>query len=194
MLFLCLTSTNGYSERTDAGELDKLLAGIAAQSTAALAELYEKTSACVYSFALSILKNTHDAEDVLQDCFLNVYAAAADYQTAGKPLAWMMTITKNLCLKKLREQKKTDGNASENLETAFSADSAVTSEDKMVLLACMQCLSDEERQIVVLHAVSGFRHREIAQLLSLHLSTVLSKYNRALKKLKNHMMKGAQDE
>ena len=45
-------------------------------------------------------------------------------------------------------------------------------------------LNQQERQIVVLHAVSGFRHREIAQLLQLPLPTVLSKYHRALKKLK----------
>lgn len=194
MLFLCMTSTNVYSIKTDASELDRLLAEIAAQNTAALAQLYEETRASVYSFALSILKNTHDAEDVLQDCFIQIYAAAADYKTAGKPLAWILTITKNLCLKKLREQKKTDSDAAETLQTDFADATAVTPEDKLMLQACMQCLSDEERQIVVLHAVSGFRHREIAQLLSLHLSTVLSKYNRALKKLKHHLTKGAQDE
>ena len=194
MLFLCMTSTNVYSTKIGASELDRLLAEIAAQNTAALAQLYEETRASVYSFALSILKNTHDAEDVLQDCFVQIYAAAADYKTAGKPLAWILTITRNLCLKKLREQKKTDSDAAKTLQTDFADATGVTPEDKLMLQACMQCLSDEERQIVVLHAVSGFRHREIAQLLSLHLSTVLSKYNRALNKLKHHLTKGAQDE
>ena len=52
---------------------------------------------------------------------------------------------------------------------------------------CMDRLSDEERQIVVLHAVAGFRHREIGALLELPLSTVLSKYHRAIKKLKEHL-------
>ena len=45
-------------------------------------------------------------------------------------------------------------------------------------------LSDEERHIVVLHAVCGLKHREIAQFLGLALPTVLSKYHRSLKKLK----------
>lgn len=55
---------------------------------------------------------------------------------------------------------------------------------------CMTRLTDEERQIVVLHAVAGFKHREIAQIMDLLLPTVLSKYNRALKKLKEELMKG----
>ena len=51
----------------------------------------------------------------------------------------------------------------------------------------MNHLSDEERQIVVLHAVAGFKHREIADLTGLSLTGVLSKYSRALKKLKQYM-------
>lgn len=48
----------------------------------------------------------------------------------------------------------------------------------------MRELADEERQILMLHAVTGMKHREIAELLQLSLSTVLSKYHRALKKLR----------
>ena len=57
-------------------------------------------------------------------------------------------------------------------------------------------LSDTERQIVVLHAVSGFKHREIAAMLNLPLPTVLSKYNRAIKKLRSQLEKedGSHDE
>ena len=50
-------------------------------------------------------------------------------------------------------------------------------------------LSDTERQIVVLHAVSGFKHREIAACLELPLATVLSKYHRAIKKMKTNLEK-----
>jgi RNA polymerase sigma-70 factor (ECF subfamily) len=60
----------------------------------------------------------------------------------------------------------------------------MTADDKVVLQQCMEVLSDTERQIVVLHAVSGFKHREIAAYLELPLATVLSKYHRAIKKMK----------
>ena len=56
-----------------------------------------------------------------------------------------------------------------------------------MLEAALKALGDEERQVVLLHAVSGLKHREIAQDLGLPLSTVLSRYNRALKKLKRHL-------
>ena len=48
-------------------------------------------------------------------------------------------------------------------------------------------LGEEERRIILLHAVTGLKHREIAALLELPLSTVLSKYNRALKKMRAYL-------
>lgn len=52
----------------------------------------------VYGFALSILKNAHDAEDVLQDVYLQVWHGASGYRSHGKAMGWMMTITRNLTL------------------------------------------------------------------------------------------------
>ena len=158
------------------------IAAIAAGDREALAALYRETSKDVYGFALSILKNTHDAEDVLHDCFIAVFRAAEDYRPQGKPLAWILTITRNLCMQRLRER----GRAAElpqQEQAFFDADP----EDRAVLEACLQHLKEEERQILMLHAVSGFRHREIAALLDLPLATVLSKYHRAKKKLKSQL-------
>lgn len=56
-------------------------------------------------------------------------------------------------------------------------------EERIVLEAAFRILNVEERQIVVLHAVSGLKHKEISQIMRRPLSTVLSKYNRAIKKL-----------
>lgn len=56
--------------------------------------------------------------------------------------------------------------------------------DRLVLEAALKTLNEEERRVVLLHAISGLKHREIAQDLGLPLSTVLSRYHRALKKLK----------
>ena len=62
--------------------------------------------------------------------------------------------------------------------------SPVTAEDRMMLEALLSVLEDQEREIVTLHALTGLKHREIAALLGLPLPTVLSKYSRALKKLR----------
>ena len=61
----------------------------------AFQEIYQHTSSAVYGFALSILKNRHDAEDVMHDTFLKAYSGAITYKPMGKPLAWILTITRN---------------------------------------------------------------------------------------------------
>ena len=133
------------------------------------------------------MKNTQDAEDVLHDCYLAVYSAAASYHSSGKPLAWILTITRNLCLQRLRSQQRTAYLSEEEWLNLTEGANVVSTEDRLILRECLYTLTDEERQVIVLHAVSGFRHREIAQLLELPLSTVLSKYNRAVKKLRKRL-------
>lgn len=185
MLMICLTSVNEI--RTDGHELDECIYAMAAGDSSGLAALYEKASPAVYGFALSILKNRQDAEDVLQDCFISAYGGAAGYRSHGKPMAWLLTIARNLCMQKLRERKRTSDIPEEDWERYLESLDRVTPEDKIVLSECMRTLTDEERQIVVLHAVGGFKHREIAELTELPLSTVLSKYSRAIKKLRKHL-------
>lgn len=184
-----LTSTSAY--RSDpfngADELDRCILGIARGDPDALELLYHSTRASVYSFALSILKNSHDAEDVLQDCYLHIHTGAEHYRSAGKPMAWILTITKNLCYQILRDRQRTADLPQEDWEPWLAANEGLSQEDQVVIRQCMENLTDEERQIVSLHAVAGFRHREIAEVLSLPLSTVLSKYHRAIKKLRQHL-------
>ena len=162
--------------------LEALLEAIADGSSDALAEVYRKTDRAVYAYALSILKNAYDAEDVMQNAYIRIYHSAQSYQANGKPMAWILTIVKNLCLNVLKENKKTLPLAdTDYLRTDTSE------EDRLVLVSCMELLDEEERQIVILHAVAGFKHREIAQYLSMKLSTVLSKYHRAMKKMKGRV-------
>ena len=78
----------------------------------------------------------------------------------------------------------------QSLEDHLKADDDMTVEDSMIIKECLTILSDDERQSVVLHAVSGYKHKDIADLMEMPLPTVLSKYNRALKKLKERITKG----
>ena len=157
--------------------LERLMAGLAAGDRDSLAALYHRTRAAVYGLALSYLKNGHDAQDVTQDTFVRVWEKAPQYQSKGKPLSWILAIAKNLSLMKLREQGKQPD---------------VAWEDRQILQAALNRLSRQEQQVVMLHAVAGMRHREIASLLDMPLPTVLSKYHRALKKL-NTSLKGDEE-
>lgn len=171
--------------RGDAGMLDAWLTGIAGGSAEALAQFYQRTRAAVYGFALSILRNPQDAEDVLQDAYIQVWQCADRYRSQGKPMAWLMTVTRNLATSRLRERGRETLLAPEDWSAWADECPAVTEEDRLTLEGLMDSLSDGERQVVVLHALTGLKHREIAGLLDLPLSTVLSRYNRSVKKLQN---------
>lgn len=175
---MTVTQTNSLPP---SGTLDGYIAKMATGDTRSLELLYRAAAPGVYAYALSILKNRQDAEDALQEAFLSIYNNAASYRSQGKPMAWIFTIAKNLCLKRLADLQRQSSTPVEDWN-CFTP--ATTPDDRLVIEACMKLLSDEEQQIVVLHAVSGFKHREIASMLQLPLSTVLSKYHRALKKLK----------
>lgn len=165
------------------GQLEQWIWNISRGDRDALEGLYRATSSAVYAYALSILRQPADAEDALHDTYVALWGCAGDYRSQGKPMAWIMTVTRNICLKQKRQQKRFAALA-EQPPVPPGADPA----DAAMLRSCLAQLTDEERQIVVLHAIAGLKHRQIAQLLGLKPSTVLSKYHRAIQKLKKEAL------
>lgn len=160
---------------------------IADNDMAAFEQLYMLTRKSVYSFALSILRNHDDAMDVLQETYIKIRGAAHLYQPMGKPLAWVFTITRNLAMSKMRTWNRTVPIPEEDMEDELSFSYVTDREDKLVLQASLKILEMEEREIILLHAISGFKHREIADNLGMSLGTVLSKYHRGLNKLRKYL-------
>lgn len=166
---------------------EELFGQIAKGDLAAFEELYQLTQKSVYSFALSILRNHEDAMDVLQETYLKIRGAAHLYKPMGKPMAWIFTIARNLAMTKIRTNKKADYISEEDISDNLSFSYVTDRDDKLVLQAALSILDTEEREILLLHAVSGFKHREIADSLSMSLGTVLSKYQRSLIKLRKYL-------
>ena len=119
----------------------------------------------------------------MQDTFVKAFHAAGQYKSSGKPMAWLMTIARNEALMRIRSRGRTVAMSPEDWQEQFADRPDVSQEDMLTLKALLDTLSDEEREIVTLHALTGLKHREIAAMLDLALPTVLSKYNRAIKKL-----------
>lgn len=184
MLLAALQSEYGVP---DPQQLEGLMAGLAAGDRESLAQLYHRTRAAVYGLALSILGSGHDAEDVTQDTYVAAWEKCHLYRPQGTPMAWLLTITRNLARMKLRDRGRTQDLGEEQWHAIPAQSPSVTPEDRAVLEAALSILSNQERQIVVLHAAAGLKHREIAKLLELPLPTVLSKYRRALSKLKTKL-------
>lgn len=167
---------------------EAIILAIANGSKDALSTLYLQTKDVVYGFALSMLRDLQAAEDVMQETFLQVWSSAGTYVPRGKsPLPWVLGIARNLALARMREDQRLGSWIDDSPEPADPLDQFLACENKIVTRAVLSGLSQEERQIVVLHAVAGLKHREIAALLEMPLSTVLNKYSRSLKKLKELM-------
>lgn len=172
------------NNKKDVIKIEKLLRRIARGHRDAIGDIYDMTHTAVYGFVLSIVKNAEDAEDVLQDTYIKICLNADAYTSQGKPMAWIFTIARNLSLMKLRGRNRTEDIPDYEWEQIAAGNTAFRTEDQIVLQAALSKISEEESQIVVMHAVSGMKHREIAEVMDMPLATVLSKYNRAIKKLK----------
>ena len=180
---------SGPAAVSDSQELERLIQSTARGDTAALSELYRRTRGAVYALALSMTGSAFEAEELCHDAYLRVWDCAGSYRPKGSPMAWILTVTKNLCLMSLRRRRRR-GELSEEEWDAIPASSDVSAEDRAALQDALAALEPQSRQIVLLHAVSGLKHREIGKLLGLPLGTVLSKYKRAIEKLKT-ILEGA---
>ena len=182
---LSMLMTTEYAPAEERHQLQQLLHRIAGEEREALAELYQHTRTAVYGLALSYLKNAHDAQDLTQDVYVQVWNCAEQYRPAGSPMGWLLTVCRNLCLMRLRREKKNATLSEEEWDAIPAQECGLDADERILLKYALAALSDEERRIVLLHAVTGMKHREIAALLELPLPTVLSKYHRALKKMRD---------
>ena len=161
---------------------DEYISRMAEGDASAMGDLYELIKTDVYAYACSKLGRTPEAEDITHDTFVQIYQNAALYTSHGKPLAWVFTVELNL-IRRLKQKERNDIPLDELIESGEEGESLERSVESVFVEQLLSKLGEDEREIVILHDVSGLKHREIAKLLSLPLSTVLSRYNRAIKKL-----------
>ena len=165
---LSLLMTTEYAQAEERHELQRLLLRVAGGEREALAELYQRTRSAVYGLALSYLKNAHDAQDLTQDVYVQAWDCAE-------------------CLMRLRREERHAALSEEEWDAIPAQECGLDADERTLLQQALASLADEERRIVLLHAVTGMKHREIAALLELPLPTVLSKYHRALKKMRAYL-------
>lgn len=182
-------SVQAEERRLDGAGYEELLAGIGRGDPGDFETFYQATNRAIYAYALSLTRSHYDAQDLMMETYLKIRSAAHLYRPQGKPMAWVFAITRNLA----RDQQRRSGREALMGDCppgtlALAAEDP--GEDALVLRQAIQVLGAEERQIILLHAVSGLKHREIAQILERPLSTVLSKYRRGLAKLRTALRAG----
>ena len=103
---LNMRMTTEYVPAEDRRELQRLLRCIAVGEHEALAALYQRTRTAVYGLALSYLRNAHDAQDLTQDVYVQVWDCAAQYRPTGSPMGWLLAVCRSLCLMRLRREER----------------------------------------------------------------------------------------
>ena len=123
-----------------------------------------------FSLALGVLVNRQDAEDVCQDAFVKALERLDDCRDPGRFLPWMMMIVRNRSLS-YRSYRKVRETAELLPETVESRDSpagdAVRAELRRTLQRALATLSEPQRQVVLLHDLDGWTHKQIADLLGM---------------------------
>jgi len=172
--------------------LAELLAQSALKNQRAFGDLYQLTSAKLYGVALRILRRQDWAEEVLQECYVNIWNHAGDYAVAkSAPLTWMTSIVRNRCLDWLRRpQTEVTGEEYDIAVEAWQDDgpgpmeSLLATSDAAALARCLQQLEGKQRQSIMLAFFHGLSHSELAGHMQQPLGTVKTWVRRGLERLK----------
>lgn len=160
--------------------IDKCLIRMQKGDKASIEELYHITKKGVFAFVYSYLKNYHDAEDAMQTVYIKIQDGVKGYKAGTNARAWILQIAKNHCLNVIKKNQRQTP-----IETALDfVDIHSPFETNGITETMQRVLTEEERQIIILHVLWGYKHREIANLTDSATGTVTSKYKRAVDKLK----------
>ncbi len=169
-------------------EFDILIKSVAKGDSDSLEKLYNACAKGIYALAYSIVKSHAMAEDIMQDTFVRVWSSASTFTSTGNGRAWIYRIARNLSLNAVT-RRKTDSLDSIAEQTGNQIASDVSTEDTAVtghsIDHALSLLSDNEREVITLHSMSGLTLNEIAELLGIPLGTVKWRHAQALKKLRN---------
>jgi RNA polymerase sigma-70 factor (ECF subfamily) len=143
--------------------------------------LYRAFESPVYNLARRICRTTEDAEDVLQETFLEVFRSIGQFRGDGSLWGWVRTVASSKALMRLRRNKYRDADElNDEVGPSRSVDTAL----RMDLEAALERLSDTSRAVVWLHDVEGYTHEEIASMMERTVSFSKSQLARAHARLR----------
>jgi len=186
---------NGGTEITD----EQLMAGISRQEQRCLDALYQRHHALLRTVISRIVSHEHDVDDVLQECLLDVWRHAANYnRSKGEALAWIVTLARRRAIDRVRrigtyhrcKERFRDVAELENEGAAHSgADEEVASLDRARIIGrLMDKLPDAQKEAVYLAFYKGLTQREIAKVTGKPLGTIKTRLELGLRKLRSALV------
>lgn len=185
-----LECMNSDSPTTDLSEAD-LLASIAHGDRLAFSQFYDRLSGLLFSLAVRILRDQTTAEDVTQEVFIQIWEKASSYHPElGKPLTWVITLTRNRAIDRLRAIQR-----GQNLVAAATEDQAADSataparpsigiDTSILIRSAVTQLPPDQRQAIELAFFGGLTQAEIAATLNEPLGTIKARIRRGMLKLR----------
>jgi RNA polymerase sigma-70 factor (ECF subfamily) len=167
-----------------------LLKAIAGKDEKALSQLYDRYRVVLFGLLVRILNNREEAEDVLQELFLQVWHRAGDYDpNRGRPFTWLVTLARSRAIDRLRSVASRERVASESArevteEVSDAVADAVRSEQRGIVTSALSQLPEEQQKALVLAYFDGLTQSEIADRLGAPLGTVKTRMRAGMMKLR----------
>ena len=193
-----LTGSGVMSGLSPQQQADKnMIAQVARGDSAAFAALFDRLAPPLYSLAYRMLNDATEAEDAIQDVFLQIWRRAATYDEAQSTVfTWAVLFTKSRVIDRLRgrarrarlEQQSREGQQTDTASISESgADIADRREEAARVLAAVAELPSEQREALELAFFTALTHQQIAERLGQPLGTVKARIRRGLLKLRERM-------
>jgi RNA polymerase sigma factor (sigma-70 family) len=145
----------------------------------------------LYRYSLNMLRNDLDAEDVIQELLIKIWNRKEQFDEIENKEAWCMTVTRNLCIDRIRARKQTSQDISEyHFISDHSPTPDIQTEDRESLKIVMDILNglpENQKEIIHLRDIEGYSYKEIAELTTLSEDQVKVNLFRARQRLKEKL-------
>lgn len=158
--------------------------------------IYRQHSIALFSLALRMLGNQSDAEDLLQEIFLNAYRKLGSYQGRSALGTWLYRLAVNRCLDHLRSGASQKQSITWSLEEQANLDPSAPADgttERLDLERAIVQLPHSYRAAFVLYDIEGFGHREVANILGVAEGTSKSLVHKARLKLRELLRSSRQE-
>ena len=177
--------------RTDAVERraddDRLVARVRAGDPEAFEALYRRHAAQIFGLVLRMLRNRADAEDLVQEIFLQAHDKLPSFEGRSAFGTWLYRLGVNRCLDHLRSRGAKEQSRTDPLEPTFSAQRSPGGTRRLELERAIGELPPSSRAAFLLHDVEGYDHKEVGEILGIAVGTSKSLVHRARMKLRGRL-------
>ncbi len=154
----------------------------------ALAQIYDMYSSALYGLILKIVRNDELAQDILQDCFVNIWKKAQSYSSGkGSFFTWMLNICRNKSIDELRKIERHRAGKNQIADSNVHMNNGSEMNINTIGLKDMLAKLPEEQQLIIEFLYfKGYTQQEVSDELGIPLGTVKTRARNAIKGLQNY--------